>query len=71
MTLAELQELFVRAVAWPTGVADFLAQADAETVAAFHGAFAETVAFSRVERIDVYAEYYRSEVRRVGIECQN
>ncbi len=58
MTLAELQELFVRAVAWPTGVADFLAQADPETVAAFEGAFAETEAFSRVERVNVYAESY-------------
>ncbi len=58
MTLAELQELFVRAIAWPTGVADFLAQADAETVAAFHDTFAETEALSRVERVNIYAESY-------------
>lgn len=58
MDLAELQELFVRALSWPTGVADFLAHADAETVVAFHDAFAETPEFSRVDRVDIYAESY-------------
>lgn len=58
MDLAELQELFLRAIAWPTGVADFLAQADAGTVAAFQDTFAETPEFSRVERVDIYAESY-------------
>ncbi len=58
MDLAELQELFFRAIAWPTGVADFLAQADAETVAAFEDAFAETPEFTRAQRVDIYAESY-------------
>jgi len=58
VSLAELQELFWRAVSWPTGVADFLAQADDATVEAFHATFAETPQLSRVERVDIYAESY-------------
>jgi hypothetical protein len=57
-TLEQIQRLFFRAMTWPTGVRDFLAQADAETRARFEGVFAETASFDRVARVDVYADAY-------------
>lgn len=58
MTLAELQALFWRAIRWPTGIDAFLREADAATRAAFEDAFAETAAFDRRARMDVYADAY-------------
>lgn len=58
MSLDETQRLFLRAICWPTGVADFLAQADEETRATFARTFTETAAFGRVARVDVYANAY-------------
>lgn len=58
MKLAELQGLFWRAITWPTGIDDFLAQADEQTQQAFDAAFAQTEAFGRRERMTVYAESY-------------
>jgi hypothetical protein len=58
MSLADDQALMGRAIRWPTGVADFLAKADANTRAAFTRAFAETPALDRVARVGVYAEAY-------------
>lgn len=58
MTLAELQALFWRAIRWPTGIDDFLREADDATRAAFEAAFAETAAFDRRARMEVYAEAY-------------
>lgn len=58
VSLRDVQALFWRAMTWPTGVEDFLAQADAETVAAFERTFAETPAFGRRARMDVYADAY-------------
>ncbi|MEM7156383.1 MAG: DNA-binding domain-containing protein [Myxococcota bacterium] len=58
MKLAELQGLFWRAITWPTGIDDFLAQADTQTREAFEAAFAQTPSFGRRERMTVYAESY-------------
>lgn len=58
MSLRDTQELFWRAISWPTGIADFLAQADAETVRRFEQTFVETEGFPRVERMEVYADAY-------------
>ncbi len=58
MSLSDDQALLMRAITWPTGVAEFLAQADAPTRAWFERAFAETPAFDRVARVNVYAEAY-------------
>lgn len=57
-SLAEIQALFWEAITWPTGVEAFLEQASPETRAAFNAIFAETPEFSRVERVDVYAQAY-------------
>lgn len=56
--LATLQRLFWQAMVHPTGVGDYLKQADAETNALFAVAFEETATFSRVERLEVYANAY-------------
>ncbi len=58
MTLRETQRLMWRAMTWPTGVADFLRQADPATRRAFAQTFAETPGFSRQDRVSVYAESY-------------
>ena len=58
MSLHDAQELFWRAIRWPTGVEDFLAQADPQTRAQFERTFVSTEAFSAVERVNVYAEAY-------------
>jgi len=57
-TLEEIQRLFFRAITWPTGVRDFLQQADTETRARFERVFAETPSFDRIARVDVYADAY-------------
>jgi putative DNA-binding protein len=58
VSLDETQRLFLRAIRWPTGVADFLAQADAATREAFARTFCETAELGRVARVDVYANAY-------------
>lgn len=58
MSVADDEALFVRAIAWPTGVADFLVQCDDATRAAFERAFVSTPGFDRVARVGVYAEAY-------------
>lgn len=58
MSLDETQRLFLRAITWPTGVADFLAQAGAETREQFARTFGETAQLGRVARVDVYANAY-------------
>jgi hypothetical protein len=58
VTLREIQELFWRAIAWPTGVEDFLARADEPTRRAFAETFADTPGFDRVARVNVYADAY-------------
>jgi hypothetical protein len=58
MTLRATQELFWRAIAWPTGVADFLAHADEATRRAFADTFASSDGFDRVARMNVYANAY-------------
>lgn len=58
MNLRETQALLWRAISWPTGVEDFLVNADVDTRRAFAEAFAETPAFSRLARVQVYAEAY-------------
>lgn len=58
MSLRDTQALFWRAITWPTGVEEFLAQADAETRRRFEDTFGQTPAFPRVERVGVYAEAY-------------
>ncbi len=56
--LTASQVLLWRAIRWPTGVADFLAQADDDTRAEFARTFAQTPAFDRAARVSVYAEAY-------------
>lgn len=56
--LEQVQELFLRAITWPTGVGDFLAAADQETRRRFEHVFDESAAFGRVARLDVYANAY-------------
>lgn len=58
MSLAEIQQLFWRAITWPTGIDDFLAQTDASTREAFERTFAGTKGFEARERMQVYAEAY-------------
>lgn len=57
-SLLETQELFWQAITWPTGVQGFLEQADSATRDAFARTFRETAEFSRVERMNVYADAY-------------
>lgn len=52
------QQLFYRAITWPRGVDNFLAQADAATRAEFEAVFGESPRFARNERVDVYANAY-------------
>jgi hypothetical protein len=56
--LCALQALFHRAIVHPTGIDAFLAEADADTRAAFDAAFADTPAFDRRARMNVYADAY-------------
>ncbi len=56
--LRQTQALFWRAITWPTGIDDFLAQADPNTRAAFEATFTATPEFGRRERMTVYAESY-------------
>lgn len=56
--LDALQSLFARAVRHPAGVDAFLADADADTRAAFDAAFDESPGFDRRARLTVYADAY-------------
>jgi hypothetical protein len=56
--LDEEQALFWRAITWPSGVADFLAHADGDVRSRFTQTFLEGPNFSRVQRLDVYANAY-------------
>ncbi len=56
--LADEQALFWRVITWPTGVQDFLAQADEDTRRAFEATFEGTDAMDAVARMNVYAESY-------------
>lgn len=56
--LRDEQQLLWRAIAWPTGVADFLAQADQATRDAFAATVQGDEALSAVRRATVYAESY-------------
>ncbi|MCR9164184.1 MAG: putative DNA-binding domain-containing protein [Nannocystaceae bacterium] len=68
MNLRDTQALLWRAIAWPTGVDDFLAQADVETRQAFAETFADTPAFSRAARVQVYAEAYFWRLYEVAVD---
>lgn len=56
--LSTQQDLFWRAITWPTGVKDFLAQADDATRRAFEATFVGTDAMDAVARVEVYAQAY-------------
>lgn len=56
--LDALQDLFSRAITHPTGIADFLAEADDATRAAFVASLEETPHFDRAARMSVYADAY-------------
>lgn len=58
MSLREMQSLFWRAITWPTGAENFLRDADEDTRRAFADTFAESGAFGRCERVEVYADGY-------------
>ncbi|MEM9461414.1 MAG: DNA-binding domain-containing protein [Myxococcota bacterium] len=57
-TLADEHALFWRAITWPTGVEDFLAQADEATRQAFAATFVGNDAMKAVARVNIYAESY-------------
>jgi hypothetical protein len=52
------QALWWRAITWPTGIDDFLAQADAATREAFAATFVGDEALDARRRMSVYAESY-------------
>ena len=56
--LAGCQALFWRIITFPTGVADWLTNADEDTLARFEATFAETERFDRAARMEVYANDY-------------
>lgn len=56
--LRDEQALFWRAIAWPTGVDDFLAHADPATREAFAATVRGDEALSATQRMTVYAESY-------------
>lgn len=58
MSLADLQALFWDAIRHPTGIDDFLREADDGTRQRFEAAFVDTPEFSRRQRMTVYAESY-------------
>lgn len=57
-TLADEHALFWRVITWPTGVDDFLAQADEATRRAFAATFVGNDAMGAAARMNVYAESY-------------
>lgn len=56
--LREVQELFFRALCWPTGVAGFLLHSSVEVGRAFQQTFVGQAGFDSVQRLDVYANSY-------------
>lgn len=58
MNLRDGQRAFWLAITHPSGVRDHLAAADEATRETFERTFAESEAFSRIDRVDVYAESY-------------
>ncbi len=58
MTLESTQDLLWRAITWPSGVKDFLAQSDEATRRAFSACFRGTADMSAELRVEVYAESY-------------
>lgn len=56
--LAQVQQLFFRAIRWPKGCRDFLAQADPQTRDLFERVFSSSPALGAGERIDIYADSY-------------
>lgn len=56
--LAESCDLLWQAITFPTGAADMLANGTPELRAAIERTFAQTPAFGRVERLEVYANDY-------------
>ncbi len=57
-SLREIQELFWRAISHPTGVSEFLQSGSPKERAAFEATFAQSPGFSRIQRVEVYAEGY-------------
>jgi hypothetical protein len=53
-----VQELFLDAIRWPTGVAGFLESGGDERRRAIHQSFESTEGFGAVERLEVYASSY-------------
>ncbi len=58
MDLDSIQRLFFEAIRWPTGVRDFLENADEGTRRAFAQTFRQTAELSSVDRVSVYANSY-------------
>ncbi|TPV95243.1 MAG: DUF2063 domain-containing protein [Myxococcales bacterium FL481] len=58
VTLRETQRRFWEAITFPTGVGPYLEHLDPQAREAFVAGFAETEGFSRIDRVDVYAESY-------------
>lgn len=56
--LDALQALFNKAITHPTGIADFLAEADDATRERFAASLAQTPEFDRIARMTVYADAY-------------
>ncbi len=58
LDLRAIQTLFWRTIAWPTGVRDFLAQADAATRRAFEATFVSAGDLDAAGRMEIYANAY-------------
>lgn len=58
MNLRELQALFLDAIRYPTGIDDFLDQADPSVRADFDAQFHQTPGLDRRRRMTIYAESY-------------
>jgi hypothetical protein len=58
ISLSRTQELFWKLISHPTGARDFIERANAKTRAEIELLFAETPEFSRIERLEVYADAY-------------
>lgn len=63
MKAADVQALFVEAIAWPTGVRDFLARSDDETRNRFAAVFAGGRHLDAVSCMEIYANAYFYRIR--------
>ena len=68
LDLRRTQEFFWRAIAWPTGVRSFLAQADDATSQAFARTFVSGPDLDAAGRLEIYANAYYWRLHQVLTE---